>query len=367
MAPASFSSLPPELVSKICSDPGLEKKDLIALRLTSKSQHIHASATKAFGKRYFRALRLLYTEDSLITGVKICQHPILGPCIRKVELSCARFVADMFYDEVIYVTNHFDSRDEFVWAIQRLRDRCDAEQKLDDDLAKTLLDEVFMQLTNSDHSIEFSVSTDGDRSLRWRKVETSNMNSEHWLADVPTTLNLLLGAASKHGCKVEKIKIRVEALRRFGESDLDLSGLLCSASELSLDAQLAPVDDFPDENGEAVWLIKKKNVHNHVVPVISALRLEEPHLGYVFRIYHDDLIKLLKRLRPTLRRLIISSRITGSWKEIFLFIRDMALQLDYLMIDCGVLPWLYEPKQYKGTTAVRLGLEELLQEEQDAA
>ncbi|KAH0025339.1 hypothetical protein KCU78_g4759, partial [Aureobasidium melanogenum] len=363
MAPASFSSLPPELVSKICSDPGLKKKDLVALRLTSKTQGIHASATRAFGERYFRTLRLLYTEDSLMIGVKIY----------------------MFYDEVIYVTDYFDSRDEFVWAIGRLRDKCDAEEELDDDLAKILLDEVFMQLTKSDHSIEISVSTDEDRSLRWRKVETSNMNSERWVADVPTTLHLLLGAASKHGCKVEKIDIRVEALRQFGESDLDLSGLLCSASELSLDALLTPVDEYPDENGEAVWLIEKilstsislnilhidsnitRDGFSHIVPVISALRLEELHLGYVFRIYHDDLIKLLKGLRPTLRRLIVSSQITGSWKEIFLFMQEDAFQLDYLSIDCLVLPWSYEPKEYTGTTADRLGLEQLLQEKRDAA
>ncbi|KAG9663903.1 hypothetical protein KCU95_g7668, partial [Aureobasidium melanogenum] len=96
MAPASFSSLPPELVSMICSDPGLEKKDLIALRLTSKSGHIHASATKAFGKLCFTDVPLIYTRYSLETFVKICGHPVFGPCIRKVKLSCIRFDSHNF-------------------------------------------------------------------------------------------------------------------------------------------------------------------------------------------------------------------------------------------------------------------------------
>jgi hypothetical protein len=69
--PASFSSLPPELVTKICGDSDLDNKDLAALRLTSKSQGIHASATKAFAKRYFTDVLLLWNKYSLETLDKI--------------------------------------------------------------------------------------------------------------------------------------------------------------------------------------------------------------------------------------------------------------------------------------------------------
>jgi hypothetical protein len=56
--PTAFSSLLPELVTKICKDRGLPKKDLIALRLTSKSQGIHLFASEEFAKRYFKNIPL---------------------------------------------------------------------------------------------------------------------------------------------------------------------------------------------------------------------------------------------------------------------------------------------------------------------
>ena len=85
-SPVSFSSLPPELVAKICSDTALDAKDLMALRLTSKVQGIHTSATKVFAERYFTDILLLWNKYSLETFVQISQHPIFGPSIRKVQL-----------------------------------------------------------------------------------------------------------------------------------------------------------------------------------------------------------------------------------------------------------------------------------------
>lgn len=54
------------------------KKDLIALRSTSKTQDIHTSATQEFAKRYFEELRVMWTPYSFLKFCKICESPVLG-------------------------------------------------------------------------------------------------------------------------------------------------------------------------------------------------------------------------------------------------------------------------------------------------
>ncbi|KAH0398003.1 hypothetical protein KCU89_g7692, partial [Aureobasidium melanogenum] len=174
MAPASFSSFPPELVSKICSDPGLEKKDLIALRLTSKAHGINASATKAFGKRYFTMIPLLYSEYSLETFVKICQHPIFCACIRNVELSCARTGPRTFDSTLRHMTNFGWTRSFILEQAQSLAARCDNEERFDIRDAQALLVRAFTQLADSYHSIALAVSTDESYSIGAKKVYQAN-------------------------------------------------------------------------------------------------------------------------------------------------------------------------------------------------
>ncbi|KAG9604109.1 hypothetical protein KCU77_g3705, partial [Aureobasidium melanogenum] len=97
--PTSFSSLPPELVTKICCDSTFEKEDLIALRLTSKSQGIHLSASKEFARRYLKDIKLVYTRHSLQAFMEICKHPVYGSAVQEVQLSYARFLPDCFEQE----------------------------------------------------------------------------------------------------------------------------------------------------------------------------------------------------------------------------------------------------------------------------
>jgi hypothetical protein len=79
--PTYISSLPPELMIKICRDSTLQKKDLIALRLTNKSQGFHLFASEEFAKRYLTNISLFYTSYSLQTFAKICSD---HGCFHKV-------------------------------------------------------------------------------------------------------------------------------------------------------------------------------------------------------------------------------------------------------------------------------------------
>lgn len=197
--PASFSSLPPELVSAICTDPDLDKEDLIALRLTSKSQGIHASATKTFAKRYFTDVRLLYTEYSLETFVSICQHPIFGSSIRRVQLTSACYDAKYFYDTVDELMQNKDDchYSDFAERIQLLAERCNAE-RFDHHLADSLLAQAFDVLAKSDHSFVLAVDTNEKESLGCSEVWSAPiLYTDYWQADSMGMLSFLVRAADK--------------------------------------------------------------------------------------------------------------------------------------------------------------------------
>jgi hypothetical protein len=214
--PAFFSSLPRELVAKICSVPSLSKEDLISLRSTSKTQGIHASATKTFAKRYFTDISLLNNKYSLETFVKISQHPVFGPTIRRVQLSCARFNEDYFYDTVDHIRNENYHYEYFSKYIQRLAQRCDDDEWFKVDQIQALLDQAFAHLAQSDQCFVLTVSTDEDQSLGCSKTWVSDMRSKGWWADPQLVLDPLLQAANKSGCKVEKLEIIIDTVSNCG-------------------------------------------------------------------------------------------------------------------------------------------------------
>lgn len=171
--PTSFSSLPPELVPEICRDSALRKEDLIALRLTSKSQGIHLSASKEFARLYFKNVRLVYTRYSLQAFVEICKHPVYSSAVRKVQLSYARFAPDRFVEEnkrqfydVMFDERSSRGHHEYLENIQRLVNRCDEEESLKrSGDAEDLLAAAFTALSQWHHPLELVVSTDESRAL----------------------------------------------------------------------------------------------------------------------------------------------------------------------------------------------------------
>lgn len=76
-------TLPNEIISQIFSLPILRRRDLAALRLSSK--HINASASRDFGKRYFEFVHFTIFKQSLVALRDICQHPLLGPWVRHIR------------------------------------------------------------------------------------------------------------------------------------------------------------------------------------------------------------------------------------------------------------------------------------------
>ncbi|KAH0343610.1 hypothetical protein KCU83_g8797, partial [Aureobasidium melanogenum] len=338
------------LISKICSDLGLQKKDLIALRLTSKSQSIHASATKAFGKLCFTTVPILYNRESLRTFVKICQHTIFGRCIRKTELSCARFDREGFDEYMPIVSFIQNDRHKYLKEVQSIVDRCDADEFFD---PKPLLNRGFGHLAGSAHNFTIVVSTDESQSLGQSKVFRSQKGSGYWSADPTPILNLLLEAANAHGCKIQSVNITTEAVFYDRSSTYYVAEVVPSVSNLRFDMALNN-DDIYDEFdiGGPLWLMKRVLLQAFNLKVlhirtnighdndfaaleqpISLLPLNELRLSGV-EIYDTTLAAILQSLRKTLRCLgICRCDIYGSWKQALLRLQQHTLQLDDLHIS----------------------------------
>jgi hypothetical protein len=381
--PASFSSLPPELIAKICGDSGLEKKDLVALRLTSKTQDVHASATKAFSKRYFSDVKLLCNNDSLETFVKICQHPIFGPSIQRIQLSCAHYDFNDFNDTVDDIQTKGLDHHGFLGQVRILSERCDAET-YQSHLASALLERAFVHLAQSNRSFILAVSTDEEQSVGYSKIWWADM-SPSWYADPSAALGLLLNAARKSGCDVRKIEVQATAEYNLGDhvftfddpelgrSLSELTFYLWANSSGSTEHDLGLMKNLLSLAANLKSLHIETNVFNReddFVPLaqsISRLPLEELHLTCVY-MCHELMTDLLKSLGPTLCRLKMSRcNIAGSWKQILLSIQQHALQLDKLHIEGNARMFFQGTVEYECTTNVRMGVAGLLQFGEDMA
>jgi len=383
--PATFSSLPPELVSTICTDPSLDKEDLIALRLTSKSQGIHASATKAFSKRYFTDVLLLWNKYSLETFVQISQHPVFGPLIRRVQLSCARYEEADFEDSVQELIGYGHARDDFVEKVQQLAQRCDHDhEQYPSDRVDSILDRVFSRFTESGNSFVLAVSADEEKSLGRSKVLGPHMDSVGWWANPHATLNCLLLAADRSNLKIRKIEIDVEAasICELDGRDYvfhDWAGLksLHSLSELTVNLWMPPDAlwhrDLGMVEGLLLLAVNLKSLHirsnvffhndtkfKTLAQLIKHLPLEELHLASL-RMDQDIMTDILEGLGSNLRRLELSKcNITGSWKPTLLSIQQLTLKLDQLRISGTRRCWLKGSVAFEGIGNVSSGVEWLL-------
>lgn len=357
----------------------------MALRLTSKSQGVHASATKAFAKRYFTDVHLLYSQYSLETFVEICQHPIFGSSIRRVQLSSARYDEKYFYDTVDdWMENRYYHYTVFAERIQLLAERCDAE-RFDYHQVDSLLHQAFNTLAKSGRSFVLAVATDEQNSLGCSEVwSASNICTDHLEADSMGMLSFLVRAADKSGCKVGGFEIH-SALDQDKSMDEYLSDVweewkvVRSLTELKLDLPIG-LGSYGDGEGHGTIYdllsltphLKTLHIRSGTfaedddtfrvwAEVFSRLPLEELHLTSLC-VSHDTITDLLENLGPTLRRLkLFECKIYGSWKQILLSIQLHTLKLEELEIRGTKRSWMKETAAYKGITNVRSGVAKLLQ------
>ncbi|KAG9531356.1 hypothetical protein KCU93_g1970, partial [Aureobasidium melanogenum] len=385
--PTSFSSLPPELVTKICRDSGLQKKDLIALRLTSKSQGIHISASKEFAERYFKNVRLVYTHYSLRTFMEICKHPVYGSAVRKVQLSYARFVPDCFEEESKDQFDRImlDTRHEYLDNIRLLVNRCDEEENLErSGDAKYLLAAAFTALSQWNHSLEIAVSSEETGALgQSRLYSPRNIGKNaHWECDILGTVDLLYHAAIEGTCVVEALQIQGDVWDNLVDTSSDSLSSLAQLPELKLDIwaaeednlQVAGLDDMVSKLLKNAAHLKTLHLdgpgfddedHKYlrrIFSMMSRMRLETITLTRI----DLDQFKPLKNRIKTLRHLeLVECEVEDSFMRLLLSIQKNFPRLEYLRISGISRAWLGSRVEFEGVQEINDGIDKLMKARQN--
>jgi hypothetical protein len=390
--PASFSSLPPELVTKICHDTVLEKGDLIALRLTSKSQGIHLSATREFAKRYFKEILLVYTRYSLQAFVEICRHHIFGSVVRKVGLSYTRFLPECFEDEGKKLLDRSWSgtrpllRRKVLNDIRLLADRCDEEDDLNrSDDARDLLAAAFTALSRWDHPLKLGVTSLESGALGRHRIHVHRLGGyTHWECVLIDTVALLSHAATFSNRVLQTLRIQgdiwdirdletpyswtpfrrlsssnsLSALSVLPELELDLGAEQVDSSQI---AELGRMLVGLLRNATSLKILHLKNLrHSHdyvflhdVFSAISTMALEKLTLSAV------DLDQyMFKGRNESLRHLELNGCDFVSGNSL-LSVQKHFPRLDYfLLMDPG---WLGGSVVLKGARVVKDGINNLIE------
>jgi hypothetical protein len=392
---STLVSITSELVTKICHDTVLEKEDLIALRLTSKSQGIHFSATKEFAKRYFTEVPLVYTRYSLQAFVEICRHHIFGSAVRKVRLSYTRFLPECFEDEGKKLLDRSWSgtrslpRRKVLNAIRLLADRCDEEDDLNrSDDARDLLAAAFSALSRWNHPLELGVTSSESGALGRNRIHVHKQGAyTHWECVLIDTVALLSHAATLSNRVVQIFRIQGDVwdirdtdtpyswvpFRTLNSSNsLNALALL---PELELDLDAAQVDSSQITelermlvgllmNATSLKILHLKNLcHSEdyeflhgILSTISTMGLEMLTLSYINLDQY-----MFKGRNESLRHLVLDNCgfVSGNRTDLFLSVQKHFPRLDcFSLWDGG---WLGGSVELKGARVVKDGINNLIQ------
>lgn len=386
--PASFSSLPPELVDKICRDSVLRKKDLIALRLTSKAHGIYLSASEEFAKRHFKGILLVYTRYSLQMFVEICKHSTFGPAVKKVQLSCARFSSESFVEEIIGRLRggtHCGPHDALN-DMQRLVNRCDEEEDLEGSSdAGDLLTAAFTALSRWRQPLELSVSPVETRAVGLNRILGLGEDDDntHWKCDMFGTVTLLLRAATLSRCVVKRLKIWGDIKSDTTDISADLLSALARLPELELDIWSPGKIDFQQisffENMmtkllksavglkvlclDAFYGDSYPDCFHRILSIVSRMRLEKLILTNI----DLDTFKPFEQRIDSLRHLeLVQCEIQEACLEnVLSSVQKNLPQLEYFSISGISGPWRIDQKVVlKGVQGVNEGINKLIQSRQ---
>ncbi|THV83253.1 hypothetical protein D6D26_10197 [Aureobasidium pullulans] len=407
-APASFISLPPELVTKICRDSDLEKKDLIALRYTSKTQGIHASATQEFAKRYFEEVRVMWTPYSFLTFCKICESPVFGPHVRTVKLSSIRIAVQDLWDTLVQHygwSNSSFPQDQIDLSTQRARQHI-RRYNMEIEMKKPaksvdIFKKALSALEAYGNSLALAISTNeegcigaSDTLIPLSIEET--VDSSLWDITLENSMEFLLEAAS--GTNLETKELRIETcyfggqLLAFSDNDSTESTALWTVCpgllKLTIEANIAgDADDLVID--ERLTMVSLQELFSHATKLsslklagnlfmdapdqfrrtmefVNASSLEEIVL-HVDHATGDGILILLKKASKTLRHLdIIAEEFTDSWVSVVCWIMDNLPELTYfrlLLLPDTTSTSFPGALELKGSYEIQSGLAKLLQEE----
>jgi hypothetical protein len=389
--PTSFSSLPPELVTKICRDSTLKKKDLTALRLTSKSHGIHLVASEQFANRYFTNIPLVYSRYSLQTFMEICKHSTFGPAVRMVRLSYARFLPRHFEEEIEDMSLLFPSeygseeRHKYLKNIRRLVQRCDDEEELKrSSCDEGLLAAAFTALSRWHHPLDLGVSSWESHALGRARLHSPDVLREngHWECDILGTVALLCRAAALSECVVQRLLIQGDVWDNLIDSSAHSLSAMARLPELELDIWLPDVMDTVLTTGledmvskllrnaidlKVLYLGSDQPYTDHkylhkLFSILSTMGVEKVSLTGV----DFELSKPFEKRMESLRHLALyDCWIGASFPNVLRSILENSPRLEYFLLSGFSRTETRGKLEFKGAQRVADGINKLVQSSED--
>lgn len=373
--------MPNEILTEICirardgdDTKSRGKEWLRAARLTCKQ--LHVPATVEFGKRFLATIPVMAARQSLETLFDICKHPLIGPRVSEIQFYGRRYCSNSFSDLSDEVERVLDERNlrgarKFTRQLRLVLDFLDEEFDIEQyQGAFKYLEGALKMVQGYGNAVTLSVFTDANvkpvgmsqaieqLSNAGQGVFTSSEDSRCNLIDldcVASTLRVLLVAAAKSDCHVERLKLsagisinheernisqwatedrsladaitklhsgvrilHIDVLRGKLVRDLNqvLNGVLQRVQNLvELRIRAADDDDFEHCEGDMP-------VFDAIFQFVESRCLCIVDLQEVL-CTQEAILFLLKRNRGTIRELRLSNVVLqGSWEEVMAWVKD---------------------------------------------
>ncbi|KAH0350700.1 hypothetical protein KCU83_g4660, partial [Aureobasidium melanogenum] len=340
------------------------KEWLRAVRLTCKQ--LHVPATVEFGKRFFASVPVMAARISLETLLDICKHPLIGPQVSVIQFYGRRFCATMVPDLDIGLGDHVDNRD-LCGARNTIRRMNSALEFVEEELEIEQYQGAFKYLVSAlqmiqgyRNSVTLAVSTDASIKPfgHLQAIELFSGGTKATLNDVidhdciRSSLRVLLVAAARSNCHVERLEITVDEHTDHSERHSRTSDPVVEESVAKLQSRVKVVhidlsrDKATIELRDVVSIVLKRMenlVELHIRTADNSNSTYRDRLMPDFNrmlksiasrclriIKLEDtlcsqkaILFLLKRNRDTLRELNLSDvLLQGSWEEIMMWVRD---------------------------------------------
>jgi len=376
-------SLPNEVLAMICAENILSAKDLAAMRFTNKE--LHPIATNVFAQRYLQDPFVMMLTGSLETLVEICEHPVFGPHVRKIQLLNNFINPSVIETCVEEMEDAYQTKDipKLELETRRLQ-RCtsiiaDQYGLLQSGAGLELLRKVFRILKGPGKTV--AVASQKFKSscppIGWRNITKDfckdPIDGMHEMIlgepEVTLTIKSLLEAAQASACAISGLEIDVACFgydtgEQLASRDID-SSLLLGLQNFSFQFQWESRDVY---NDPLAWryldsLLKRLPMDLKTLAVASDLELPETddegrpdhvplptrprhdlfttlrptalevmHLGKML-LYQKDLLKFLDAHQKSLKSLTLDGiHLVGEWDQVLRHIAK-TLSLEYLKIS----------------------------------
>ncbi|KAI4849423.1 hypothetical protein E4T44_03357 [Aureobasidium sp. EXF-8845] len=185
--------LPNEIIREICIRPEFRRKDLHALRLTSKL--LCGFTSRLFAKKYFKAVTVFMSRHSLRAFIELAQHPYFGSVVELVNISP---ICDGS-------SNILFGTDELIEVVEASLTRFRKDRgPITDGRVERMLSVAFKAFADRGQCLRLVISTLGARNLVRDRTIDKYLS---WHLDWKTTIEQTVKAVTLQGCKITEFSV----------------------------------------------------------------------------------------------------------------------------------------------------------------